>query len=196
MKKLVSKLKKLGYHISAAESCTGGLVSKLLTDVPGASEVFDCAVTTYSDSAKMNLLGVKKETLDKYGAVSEQTAREMAAGVLSLSGADIAVSVTGLAGPASDEGGKPVGTVCIGIATAEKCYATEFLFAGSRAQIRRLSAKMACRMVFDELGIKEHEKPPKKSKEKKAAKPPKKSRTPRAGKRTAARRNKKANKEE
>ena len=153
MKRLVNKLKKLGYHISAAESCTGGLVSKLLTDAPGASEVFDCAVTTYSNEAKMKLLGVKKETLDRYGAVSEQTAREMAGGVLALSGADIAVSVTGLAGPSGDEGGKPVGTVCIGIATAEKCYATEFLFAGSRAQIRRLSAKMACNLVLDELGV-------------------------------------------
>ncbi|MBR5745881.1 MAG: CinA family protein [Clostridia bacterium] len=172
MKKLVNKLRKMGCRISAAESCTGGLVSKLLTDGPGASEVFDCAVTTYSNSAKVKLLGVKEETLAKYGAVSEQTAREMAAGVLALSGADIAVSVTGLAGPASDEGGKPVGTVCIGIATAEKCYATEFLFAGSRAQIRRLSAKMACRMVFDELGIKEHDKKAKKEKKPRRTKTP------------------------
>ena len=153
MKKLVNKLKKLGYRISAAESCTGGLVSKLLTDTAGASEVFDCAVTTYSNEAKIKLLGVSPDTLNKYGAVSEQTAREMASGVLALSGADIAVSVTGLAGPGGDEGGKPVGTVCIGIATAEKCYATEFMFAGSRAQIRRLSAKMACKLVFDELGV-------------------------------------------
>ena len=153
MKQLVNKLKKLGYHISAAESCTGGLVSKLLTDTAGASDVFDCAVTTYSNEAKIKLLGVKPETLDKFGAVSEQTAREMASGVLALSGADIAVSVTGLAGPNGDGSEKPVGTVCIGIATGEKNYATEFLFAGSRAQIRRMAAKMACRMVFDELGV-------------------------------------------
>ena len=179
MKKLVNKLKKLGYHISAAESCTGGLVSKLLTDVPGASEVFDCSVTTYSNEAKTRLLGVKPETLAEFGAVSEQTAREMAAGVLALSGADIAVSVTGLAGPSSDEGGKPVGTVCIGIATAGKCYAAEFMFAGSRAQIRRLSAKMACRMVFDELGITETQKERKRAR-KAAAKAEKK---PSAGKR-------------
>ncbi len=143
----------MGYKLSAAESCTGGLVSKLLTDTPGASEVFDCSVTTYSNQAKIKLLGVKKETLDSFGAVSEETAREMASGVLKLSHADIAVSVTGLAGPESDESGKPVGTVCIGIATAEKCYATTFLFAGSRAQIRKMSAKMACKMVFDELGV-------------------------------------------
>lgn len=160
MRKLVNKLKKLGYHVSAAESCTGGLVSKLLTDAPGASEVFDCSVTTYSNEAKINLLGVKPETLKEHGAVSEQTAREMASGVLALSGADIAVSVTGLAGPGGDGGEKPVGTVCIGIATSEKCYAAEFLFAGSRAQIRRLSAKMACKMVLDELGVSGRKKNP------------------------------------
>ena len=153
MKKLVNRLRGMGYKVSAAESCTGGLVSKLLTDTPGASEVFDCAVTTYSDEAKIKLLGVKKETLEEYGAVSEQTAREMAAGVLALSGADIAVSVTGLAGPDGDGSGKPVGTVCIGIATAEKCTAGEYIFAGSRAQIRRMAAKTACRLVLTELGL-------------------------------------------
>lgn len=153
MKSLVNKLKSKGYRISAAESCTGGLVSKLLTDTPGASEVFDCAVTTYSNESKMTLLGVKKETLDNFGAVSEQTAKEMASGVLALANSDIAVSVTGIAGPGGATDGKPVGTVCIGIATSEKCYATTFLFAGSRAQIRRLSAQMACKMALDELGL-------------------------------------------
>ncbi len=153
MKLLINRLKTMGYKISAAESCTGGLVSKLLTDVSGASEVFDCAVTTYSNEAKIALLGVKPETLEKHTAVSEETACEMAQGVLTLSGSDIAVSVTGLAGPNGDESGKPVGTVCIGIATVEKCYARTFVFAGSRAEIRRRSAKMACSMVFDELGI-------------------------------------------
>lgn len=153
MKRLINKLKSKGYRISAAESCTGGLVSKLLTDTPGASEVFDCAVTTYSNEAKIKLLGVKPETLEKYGAVSEQTAREMATGVKALSNADIAVSVTGIAGPDGGSEQKPVGTVCIGIATNEKCYAATFLFAGNRAQVRRMSAKMACNMVLDELGM-------------------------------------------
>lgn len=153
MRTLINKLKKHGYKISVAESCTGGLISKLITDVSGASEVFDCAVTTYSNEAKMKLLGVKKETLDEFGAVSEQTAREMASGVKSLSNADIAVSVTGIAGPSGGSEQKPVGTVCIGVATAEKCYAATFLFAGSRSQIRRMSAKMACKMALDELGI-------------------------------------------
>ena len=153
MKLLINRLKAKGYKISAAESCTGGLVSKLLTDASGASEVFDCAVTTYSNEAKIALLGVKPETLATYSAISEEVACEMAQGVLRLSGSDISVSVTGLAGPNSDGSGKPVGTVCIGIATAEKCYAKTFMFAGNRNEIRKRSAKMACTMVFDELGI-------------------------------------------
>lgn len=153
MKSLINKLKAKGYKISTAESCTGGLVSKLITDSAGASEVFDCAVTTYSNEAKIKLLGVKPETLEKFGAVSEQTAKEMASGVLALANSDIAVSVTGIAGPGGATAGKPVGTVCIGIATKEKCYATTFLFAGSRAEVRRQSAKMACNMVLDELGV-------------------------------------------
>ncbi len=153
MKTLIKTLKEKGLRVSAAESCTGGLVSKLLTDVSGASEVFECSVTTYSNEAKMKLLGVKKETLENFGAVSEETAREMASGVRNLSGADVAVSVTGIAGPTGAVPGKPVGTVCIGIATDEKCYAKTFLFDGSRAQVRRLSAKMAIKMVKIELGI-------------------------------------------
>ncbi len=153
MKLLIKKLRERGLKISAAESCTGGLVSKLLTDVSGASDVFDCAVTTYSNEAKIKLLGVKPETLETHGAVSEQTAREMAEGVRALASSDIAVSVTGLAGPEGDGSGKPVGTVCIGISTAERCFATTFVFAGSRAQIRRMAAKMACNLVFGEIGV-------------------------------------------
>lgn len=152
MKSLINKLKSLNYRISVAESCTGGLVSKMITDISGASAVFDCGVTTYSNEMKTKLLGVKEETLAKYGAVSEQTAKEMALGSRKLANSDIAVSVTGIAGPNNDGSKKPVGTVCIGIATAEKCYATTFVFAGSRAEIRRLSAKMALRMALEELG--------------------------------------------
>lgn len=152
MKSLVNKLKSMNYRISVAESCTGGLVSKMLTDISGASAVFDCGVTTYSNEMKIKLLGVKAETLKEYGAVSEQTAREMAMGSKTLAGSDIAVAVTGIAGPNNDGSQKPVGTVCIGIATNERCYATTFVFAGSRSEVRRLSAKMALRMALEELG--------------------------------------------
>lgn len=152
MKSLINRLKKQNKHIAVAESCTGGLISKIITDTPGASAVFNMAVTTYSNEAKMKLLGVSPETLKAYGAVSEQTACEMAAGVLRLAEADIALSVTGIAGPSNDGTAKPVGTVCIGVATAEKCYSTTFVFAGKRSEVRKMAAKMALNMAYDELG--------------------------------------------
>ena len=152
MKSLINRLKKQDKKIAVAESCTGGLISKMITDTPGASAVFNMAVTTYSNEAKTKLLDVSPETLKNHGAVSEQTAREMASGILALAESDIAVAVTGIAGPSNDGSQKPVGTVCIGVATKEKCYATTFVFAGSRAQIRRMTAKMALNMAYSELG--------------------------------------------
>lgn len=153
MKNFIEKLKIMGKTISVAESCTGGLIAKMITDVPGASSVFGCGAITYSNESKMKLLGVKSETLEEFGAVSEQTAREMAAGMRKVSGSDIAVSVTGIAGPQGGTEKKPVGTVCIGIATEERVFAKTFLFDGKRGQIRKLSARMALRMVYHELGI-------------------------------------------
>lgn len=150
MKALVKKLYRAGLSIAAAESCTGGLIAKEITDVPGSSAVFGLGVVSYSNTAKEAVLGVKAETLEKYGAVSEQTAREMASAVRAAAGADIAVSTTGVAGPASAEG-KPVGTVYIGISTAEKCYASAFVFSGNRANIRMLAAKMALNMALLEI---------------------------------------------
>lgn len=152
MKSLINRLNKQQKRIAVAESCTGGLISKIITDTPGASAVFELGVTTYSNEAKMKLLKVSAETLKSYGAVSEQTAREMASGVRELASSDIAVAVTGIAGPSNDGSQKPVGTVCIGIATAEKCYATTFVFAGKRSEVRKMTAKMALNMAYDELG--------------------------------------------
>jgi PncC family amidohydrolase len=149
---VLEKLRSKHLTLSCAESCTGGTVAKMITDVSGASAVFDMGVTTYSNESKMRLLGVSAETLESFGAVSEQTAREMAQGALKLANADIAISVTGIAGPNSDGSKKAVGTVCIGLATAEKCYATTFLFSGTRAEIRKLSARMACRIALEEMG--------------------------------------------
>ena len=101
--------------IATAESCTAGYIPKRLTDIPGASEVFGCGIISYSNEIKQQLLGVKKETLDRFGAVSEQTAREMAVGVRRVSGADIGISVTGIAGPGSDGTDKPVGLCFIAL---------------------------------------------------------------------------------
>ncbi len=113
--KIISYFKEHGLWIASAESCTGGLISKRITDVSGASAVFGYGLCTYANEAKMKLLGVNKETLDKYGAVSAQTASEMVAGLLELSGADIAVCTTGMASPGGGPTDKPVGLVFIGI---------------------------------------------------------------------------------
>jgi PncC family amidohydrolase len=92
-----------------------------------------------------------EETLNLFGAVSENTVCEMAKGVLELANADISIAISGIAGPNNDGSAKPVGTVCISIATTEKCYATTFVFAGKRGEIRRMAAKMALNMAYDEL---------------------------------------------
>lgn len=116
---LVEQLKKRGLKIATAESCTGGMISEWITQVSGASDVFDCGICSYANGIKESLLGVKSETLREYGAVSEQTAREMAEGIRKASGADIGISTTGLAGPTGGTPEKPVGTVFVGIAEAE-----------------------------------------------------------------------------
>jgi len=113
---VVRLLNEKGMTLTTAESCTGGLVSNRITDVPGSSAVFTHGYVTYADAAKVQLLSVKEETLEAHGAVSEQVACEMAEGALNASGADIAVSVTGIAGPDGGTEEKPVGTAWIGIA--------------------------------------------------------------------------------
>ena len=110
----VRALKEKNLHVAVAESCTGGYVAKRITDVSGASDVFECGICSYSNRIKHQILGVKQETLDTFGAISEETAREMAVGERRISGAEIAVSVTGDAGPQASEG-KDVGLVYIGV---------------------------------------------------------------------------------
>ena len=150
MKKLIQMLERRGLRVATAESCTGGLIAKILTDTPGASAVFEGGAVTYSNALKQSLLGVRTETLDFYGAVAGQTAEEMAAGIRAISGADIAVSTTGVAGPDGGSVSKPVGTVYIGVSTAARTYSRGFLFAGNRTQIRRQTAKMAFRLLQHE----------------------------------------------
>ncbi|MBR6159030.1 MAG: nicotinamide-nucleotide amidohydrolase family protein, partial [Lachnospiraceae bacterium] len=105
----VKLLAGCGYTVSTAESCTGGLVAGCIMNVPGASDVYNAGFITYSNEAKIKYLGVKRETLDKYGAVSEQTAREMAAGTAAAAEADVGLSTTGIAGPGGGTDEKPVG---------------------------------------------------------------------------------------
>lgn len=111
--KVVKLLKEKNLTFTCAESCTGGLIAKRITDVSGSSSVFECGIVSYSNRIKHEILGVKTQTLDTYGAVSEECAREMVRGVMALTGADIAVAVTGIAGPSSDGTDKPVGLVYI-----------------------------------------------------------------------------------
>lgn len=152
----VSKLKEKNMTVAFAESCTGGLISKRLTDVPGASEVFGFGFCTYANEAKMKLLGVSGETLEKYGAVSSQTAEEMALGARKVSGADIAVSVTGIAGPGGGTEEKPVGLVYMGIASENGVTHKKLLLAQhmkpNRDFIRTLTANNAFKAVLDLIG--------------------------------------------
>ena len=134
---LVNVLKEKGLTVAAAESCTGGLVSKRITDVSGASEVFSYGICTYSNEAKEKLLGVSENTLREHGAVSEQTAMEMAQGVRRVSGADIGISVTGVAGPIPSEG-KPVGLVYVAAAYDDACEVKRLTLGSGRTDDREL----------------------------------------------------------
>jgi len=146
----VEYLRRNSLTLATAESCTGGLISKRITDVSGASEVFLGGCVTYANEAKIRLLGVKPETLSAYGAVSEETAREMAKGVREALGSDIGVSVTGIAGPSGGTPEKPVGTVYIGVSTAsgESVRRLSLSAMRSREYIRIVSASNALDMVM------------------------------------------------
>ena len=125
---LVSLLREKNITVATCESCTGGLISKRITNVPGASEVFGYGVCTYANEAKIKLLSVCEDTLNNYGAVSEQTAIEMAKGMVMLSGADIAISTTGIAGPGGGSPEKPVGLVYTAYYTKDgKCGCKKLL---------------------------------------------------------------------
>lgn len=144
---IVNLLKKYDLTLATAESCTGGLLAGRLVNVPGVSDVFHQGFVTYSNKAKRKLLDVKKSTLKKYGAVSKQTAREMAAGAAILTGADVAVSITGLAGPGGATKEKPVGMVCMSCYIKEKNYVKEYVFSGNRQKIRENSVVYALSLL-------------------------------------------------
>lgn len=144
--KVVEKLRARNIKLATAESCTGGLISERITSVSGASEVFDCGVCSYSNEIKHKVLGVSEETLSVLGAVSSETAMQMAEGVRRLADADLAVSTTGIAGPTGGTPEKPVGLVFCGICTKNKTYAIKLLLGGninktnSRSYIRKLTS--------------------------------------------------------
>jgi CDP-diacylglycerol--glycerol-3-phosphate 3-phosphatidyltransferase len=143
-------LRKGGLTVSVAESCTGGLVGKLITDQPGSSAYFLGGVIAYSDEVKRGQLGVSPALLQRVGAVSNEVAKAMAEGARSRFGTDLAVGVTGIAGPDSDGSDKPVGLTYIAVASAGGTRAREFRFKGDRASNRRLAAVQALQMLAEE----------------------------------------------
>lgn len=142
---LVNALQEKELVLATAESCTGGLVSKKITEVAGCSAVFTCGVCSYANEIKEHVLGVKHSTLQQYGAVSEETAREMAAGVRHLSGATIGISTTGIAGPGGGTRQKPVGLVYIAVDSNDYCAVERLLLDPeqnrTREQIREAAAE-------------------------------------------------------
>jgi len=137
--------------LAIAESCTGGLVCHRITNVPGASDYFIGGVISYANRAKIERLGVRQDTLLSYGAVSEQTVIEMAAGVRAAFKTDIGLSISGIAGPSGGTPEKPVGTVWIGLNTVHKDIAQHHLWHGNRTEIKEQAAQGALLLLFDYL---------------------------------------------
>jgi PncC family amidohydrolase len=140
-----------GYKLAAAESCTGGLVSHRITNVSGSSEYFPGGVVAYSYEAKASLLGVSWDTLNAHGAVSAETVLEMALGARKLFNADIAISVSGIAGPSGGTPEKPVGTTWFGLSTNHGDWTRHFLWNGDREQNKHYSSDAALQFVIDYL---------------------------------------------
>ena len=146
--RLLHRLRSLEMKIATAESCTGGLVASALTEIPGSSEVFERGFLTYSNESKVEMLGVQKATISKFGAVSEEVAREMALGAVDRSCANVAVAVTGVAGPGGS-GLKPEGRVCFAVAVDDRVisHQTDFGALG-RSRVRQSSVKSALDLVL------------------------------------------------
>ena len=152
---VVTDMTAAGKAVATAESCTGGWVSKALTDIPGSSAVFHYGVVSYSNGAKEHILGVKNATLEEHGSVSQPVVEEMAEGVLNLSGSDIAVAISGIAGPTGGTKEKPVGTVWIAWAIRDggkiRTETHQAHFDGDRELIRELTVAHALQGVLDRV---------------------------------------------
>lgn len=150
---IMALARQRGVMLATVESCTGGMVAAAITDLAGSSTVFERGFVTYSNDAKVEAVGVRPETLNAHGAVSEETAREMALGALAHSRADFAVSTTGIAGPGGATPGKPVGMVCFAAAGNGRVHSETVQFGDpGRAAIRQASVEHALRMLISALG--------------------------------------------
>ena len=150
-KKIGERLKAARARLITAESCTGGWAAQVVTSVAGSSAWFERGFVTYSNEAKRELLGVQENTLRAHGAVSEETAREMAQGALSRGKGTVALAVTGVAGPGGGSPGKPVGTVCFAWASARAVRSETQQFSGDRESVRRQSVVRALEGVLEHL---------------------------------------------
>ena len=153
--KVVKVLNEKGLVLATAESCTGGLIAKRITDVSGSSAVFNCGIVSYSNEIKGKVLGVSHKTLETYGAVSEQTVREMVKGALKISGADIAVSVSGIAGPNSDNTEKPVGLIFLAVSNGKTITVKQLnntFIENIRENNRQSASDEALKMILDLVG--------------------------------------------
>lgn len=148
---LGAALKARGFMLALAESCTGGMVAQAVTSVAGSSAWFDRGFVTYSNQAKIEMLGVSAKTLETFGAVSEETASEMALGCLKHSKAQIVGSITGIAGPDGGSATKPVGTVCFAIALKNQCFTSTQYLTGNREKIRQQATAFLMRQLIDRL---------------------------------------------
>lgn len=149
MRKMSAALRSAGATLALAESCTGGLIGSEITEISGASDFFLGSAVVYSNVSKSRILGVKPETLEKFGAVSEETALEMASGALSAFNSDFAASVTGIAGPGGAVPDKPVGTVCIAVTDGRRTIAFTKHFTGDRSEVRKQSADTVFGILSD-----------------------------------------------
>lgn len=147
--KIVRKLKEKGWQVTCAESCTGGMVVSALVNVAGVSDVLKESYVTYANSAKNKLLGVEKKALETWGAVSPQVAEQMAKGAAKAASSDVAIAVTGIAGPDGGTPKKPVGLVYIGCFVDGKVVVTENHFEGNRLEIRRQTTQAALTQLYN-----------------------------------------------
>ncbi len=151
LNKVSDELKKQGLTIAIAESCTGGLLGHLLTNISGSSAYFDRGMIVYSNRAKMELLGIPKVLLDRYGAVSEQIAESMAVAIRTNSAVDIGISTTGIAGPTGGTRDKPIGLVYIGISTDKNVLIKKFYFTGDRLANKESTCREALELLLNIL---------------------------------------------
>lgn len=147
--RVIEIFREKGLSLAFAESCTGGMIAETITNVAGASDIFYGSAVTYVNSAKEHILGVARETLEKHGAVSSECAEEMACGARRVYGADVAMSVTGIAGPGGGSEAKPVGTVWFGLATKDGAETFRRRFDGDRAAVRRQTVEEVLRRLAE-----------------------------------------------